>query len=59
MACIDTNHKPSDIWFVDSGCSNFMTGAKYMIRELDEKQSKKVQLGSTKKMQVEGKARWS
>ncbi|KAK8538032.1 hypothetical protein V6N12_044171 [Hibiscus sabdariffa] len=22
MACIDANHMPSDLWFVDSGCSN-------------------------------------
>ncbi|KAH1039372.1 hypothetical protein J1N35_041115 [Gossypium stocksii] len=26
MACIDVNHKPSNFWFVDSGCSNHMTG---------------------------------
>ncbi|KAH0661062.1 hypothetical protein KY290_029883 [Solanum tuberosum] len=57
MACIDANHKPSDIWFVDSGCSNHMTGAKSMFRDLDEKQKKKVQLGNTKEMQVEGKGK--
>ena len=37
MACIDTNHKPSDVWFVDSGCSNHMTGTKSFSQELDEK----------------------
>ena len=53
MACIDTNHKTTDIWFVDSDCSNNMIGAKSMFRELDEKQNKKVQLDNTKEMQVE------
>ena len=47
----------SGVWFVDSGCSNHMTGAKSMFRELDEKQRKKVQLGNTKEMQVEGKGK--
>ena len=50
MACIDTNHKTTDIWFVDSDCSNNMIGAKSMFRELDEKQNKKVQLDNIKKM---------
>ncbi|KAH0779714.1 hypothetical protein KY290_006141 [Solanum tuberosum] len=55
MACVDTDHKPSDLWFVDSGCSNHMTGAKSLFKELDEKQKKTVQLGNTKEMRVEGK----
>ncbi|XP_047270573.1 uncharacterized protein LOC124899655 [Capsicum annuum] len=42
FACVDTDHKPSDLWFVDSGCSNHMTGVKSMFQELDEKQRKKV-----------------
>ncbi|XP_047257469.1 uncharacterized protein LOC124889562 [Capsicum annuum] len=54
-ACIDTNHKPIDLWFVDSSCSNHMTGAKSLFKELDEKQKKMVQLCNTKEMQVEGK----
>ncbi|KAH0636126.1 hypothetical protein KY290_038318 [Solanum tuberosum] len=55
MACIDTDHKPSDVWFVNSGCSNHMTSNKSLFQELDEKQNKKVQLGNAKEMQVEGK----
>ncbi|XP_047256015.1 uncharacterized protein LOC124888770 [Capsicum annuum] len=42
FACVDTDHKPSDLWFVDSGCSNHMTGTKSMFQEFDEKQRKKV-----------------
>ena len=55
MACMDTNPKIGDLWFVDSGCSNHMTGTKCLFKELDETQKIKVQLGNTKEMQVEGK----
>ncbi|KAK9001962.1 hypothetical protein V6N11_024656 [Hibiscus sabdariffa] len=55
MACIDANHMPSDLWFVDSGCSNHMTGVKSLFKELDESQKMKVQLGNKREMQVEGK----
>ncbi|XP_023522604.1 uncharacterized protein LOC111786601, partial [Cucurbita pepo subsp. pepo] len=40
-----------------SGCSNHMTGTKSLFKELDETQKIKVQLGNTKKMQVEGKGK--
>ncbi|PHT34633.1 hypothetical protein CQW23_26433 [Capsicum baccatum] len=39
----------------DSSCSNHMTSAKSLFKELDEKQKKTVHLGNTKEMQVEGK----
>ena len=55
MACIDTNPKKGDLWFVDSRCSNHMTGTKSLFKEFDETQKIKVQLGNTKEMQVEGK----
>ncbi|PHU13657.1 hypothetical protein BC332_14862 [Capsicum chinense] len=42
---------------IDSGCSNHMKGTKSIFRELDEKQRKKVELGNTKEMQVEGKGK--
>ncbi|XP_052172110.1 uncharacterized protein LOC127788030 [Diospyros lotus] len=48
MACIDTNCKPSDLWFVDSSCSNHMTSTKSLFQELDETQRIKVQLGNKK-----------
>jgi len=55
MACTNTDHKPSDLWCVDSGCSNHMIGVKSLFHELDEKQKKRVQLGNTKELLVEGK----
>ncbi|PHU18832.1 hypothetical protein BC332_09983 [Capsicum chinense] len=57
FACIDTGHKPIDLWFVDSGCSNHMTGTKSMFQELNDNPRKKVQLGKTKEMQIEGKGK--
>lgn len=41
MAHIHNDHRPSDLWFVDSGCSNHMTGAKSLFKELDEMQKNK------------------
>ncbi|XP_028072416.1 uncharacterized protein LOC114274646 [Camellia sinensis] len=55
MTHFDPNNMSSDVWFVDSGCSNHMTRMKSLFKELDEKQKLKVQLGNAKEMQVEGK----
>ena len=36
MAYCDTNEVTSDMWFVDNGCSNHMSGIKGIFKELDE-----------------------
>ena len=51
----DADETPSDVWFVDSGCSNHMSGMKAIFKELDETQKMKVKLGDNKEIQVEGK----
>ncbi|KAF7816710.1 rust resistance kinase Lr10-like [Senna tora] len=43
------------VWFLDSGCSNHMTGSKQLFKELDEKETSTVRLGDDKVIQVEGK----
>jgi len=43
------------IWFLDSGCSNHITGDKTWFIELDEKFKHSVRLGNSSKMAVEGK----
>lgn len=43
------------VWFVDSGCSNHMSGTKSLFRDLDETQKRKISLGDNKKIQVEGR----
>ncbi|KAJ4820349.1 polyprotein [Rhynchospora pubera] len=44
----------SQVWFLDSGCSNHMSGLKHLFEELDESYKKSVRLGNNKEIQVEG-----
>lgn len=46
----------SDIWFLDTDCSNHMTGIRSLFKELDESHKMKIRLGDDKQMQVEGEA---
>ncbi|KAK3012795.1 hypothetical protein RJ639_008022 [Escallonia herrerae] len=50
----DTNVE-SGVWFVDSGCSNHMTGTRSMFKEFDESFKKLIWLGDDKKIEVGGK----
>ena len=36
MACTGINPKKGDLWFVDSRCSNHMTGTKSLFQEGDK-----------------------
>jgi hypothetical protein len=49
------NSKREVVWFLDSGCSNHMTGNKQWFVELDEEFSHSVKLGNNLRMPVEGK----
>ncbi|WKA12164.1 hypothetical protein VitviT2T_029580 [Vitis vinifera] len=40
----------NNIWFLDSGCSNHMTGIKSLFKELDESHKLKVKLGDDKQV---------
>ncbi|XP_021602892.1 uncharacterized protein LOC110608005 [Manihot esculenta] len=55
MADLELNGTLGDIWFLDSGCSNHMTGIRSLFKELDEDYKLKVRLGDDKQMEVEGK----
>jgi transposase InsO family protein len=55
MAKTDEESDEIQIWFLDSGCSNHMTGFKHLFDELDESYKKVVKLGDDKEIQVEGK----
>ena len=44
-----------DAWFLDSGCSNHMSGDRTMFNELDENFRHSVKLGNNTKMDVMGK----
>lgn len=47
--------KTEDLWFLDSGCSNHMTGMKKWFVEIDEKFQHSVKLGNNTRMMVQGR----
>lgn len=49
------NDAGDGVWYVDSGCSNHMSSAKSMFRELNESLKSKVRLGDGKQLEVEGR----
>ncbi|KAA0063730.1 Retrovirus-related Pol polyprotein from transposon TNT 1-94 [Cucumis melo var. makuwa] len=55
MINITSDQKTAEVWFIDSGCSNNMTGLKPVFKELNEREKLKVELGNDKELQVEGK----
>ena len=55
MALNKAENSAVSVWFVDSGCSNHMTGMKSLFNELNEAYKLKVTLGDNKELQVEGK----
>nr|GFB58473.1 retrovirus-related Pol polyprotein from transposon TNT 1-94 [Tanacetum cinerariifolium] len=44
-----------DIWYIDSGCSNHMTGDRSKFEKLDESRKSQVRLGDDKQIKVEGR----
>lgn len=44
-----------DVWFLDSGCSNHMSGNKNLFCELDESFKHRVKLGNNTRMEVTGR----
>lgn len=50
-----TDEEKDQLWFLDSGCSNHMSGEKKNFVTLDESVKKAVRLGNDMKMQVAGK----
>lgn len=58
MAQADLNEgKREGIWFLDSGCSNHMSGNKEWFTQLDETFKHSVKLGNDSKLMVMGKGR--
>ncbi|KAG6509698.1 hypothetical protein ZIOFF_027698 [Zingiber officinale] len=45
----------NEIWFLDSGCSNHVTGIKKNFVELDKNYNSLLELGDSKKLKIEGK----
>lgn len=58
MAHVNMNKtKGDDFWFLDSGCSNHMTGDKSWFVELDEGFKHSVRLGKSSRLMVQGKGK--
>jgi len=57
LACNVAQEKQSDIWYLDSGCSNHMLGNIEIFSNLDESVKSEVTLGTNSKVSVMGKGR--
>lgn len=52
---MNAQEESDNIWYLDSGCSNHMTGDRKKFVQLDDKVSSQVKLGDGKLQNVEGK----
>ena len=59
LTCNIAHDKQEDFWFLDSGCSNHMTGNIAMFANLDENVKSKVTTTTDSKISVKGKGRVS
>ena len=55
LTCNVTQESASDIWFLDSGCSNHMTGNKDLFSFIDNSIQCEVKLRNDCKVTVNGK----
>ena len=55
LACNITEENSEDVWFLDSGCSNHMTGNIALFSMLDQSVKSQVTLGTDNKVYVMGK----
>ena len=56
FTCNVTQESSKDIWFLDSACSNHMTGSKELFSSLDTSIQSEVNLGNDCKVKVNGKS---
>ena len=55
LACKTQEVIAGNIWYLDSGCSNHMTGNKNIFAFLDDSFQSAVKIGDDKRLQVKGK----
>ena len=55
LACNVTQEGQANVWFLDSGCNNHMTGNLEIFSSLDEIVKSDVTLGNDNKVEVKGK----
>ena len=54
-SCMSMHHDSHNIWYLDSGCNNHMTGYKKYFVKIDEQISSQVKMGNGAMQFVEGK----
>ena len=54
-SCLKTQQGKEDVWYIDSGCSNHMTGDKNSFVQLDEGVKSNITLGDGSTQEVTGK----
>ena len=59
LTCNVAQDRQDDVWFLDSGCSNHMTGNITMFSNLDEDVKSKLTTGTDTKISVKRKGRVS
>jgi hypothetical protein len=55
LSCHKTEEQPKDLWLLDSGCSNHMTGNKDLLSCIDSLISSDITLGNNSLVKVQGK----
>lgn len=55
FACNLEKETQEDVWFLDNGCSNHMTGKSNFFVKLDDSMRSKVKFGDDKEVDVMGK----
>ncbi|KAG6486608.1 hypothetical protein ZIOFF_055186 [Zingiber officinale] len=54
-SCFNTVEDMNEVWFLDSGSSNHVTGNKEHFVEIDNSYNSLLELGDSKKLKIEGK----
>jgi transposase InsO family protein len=55
LSCHKSEEQPKDIWLLDSGCNNHMTGNKYLLSCIDSSISSNITLGNDSLVKFQGK----
>jgi hypothetical protein len=55
LSCHKTEEQPKDLWLLDSGCNNHMTGNKDLLSCIDSSISSDITLGNDSLVKVQGK----
>jgi hypothetical protein len=55
LSCHKTEQQPKDLWLLDSGCNNHMTGNKDLLSCIDSSISSDITLGNDYLVKVQGK----